>query len=180
MRESGEIRLLAEEDWDAVAALEQRAYAADGLHEGEEVLRSRHRTSPSTCFVLEYEGKFGGYLLALPYPLGLCPDLSLVEEREAAGSNLHLHDLVIAERVRGRGLARRMHAHLSTAGRAAGYRTSSLVAVHSTEGMWSALGYRARPGTSLPSSYGRNAIYMTQELFGSHRRPISTASASPR
>ncbi|WP_405901179.1 GNAT family N-acetyltransferase [Streptomyces sp. NBC_00727] len=163
------IRLLREEDWHEIAGLEQRAYSASGLSEGEEVLRSRHSASPPTCFVLDHEGAFAGYLLALPYPVGRCPDLSRAEEDRAAGSNLHLHDLVIAERVRGRGLARRMQRHLSAAGRAAGYRTLSLVAVQGTERMWSALGYRARPGTPLPASYGRDAVYMAQELDVSDR-----------
>ncbi|MGC4950265.1 GNAT family N-acetyltransferase [Streptomyces sp. DT224] len=168
MTDSGMIRLLREEDWGEVVAWEQRAYSASGLSEGEEALRSRHRASPSTCFVLEYEGAFGGYLLALPYPLGRCPDLSLPEQGGPAATNLHLHDLVIAERVRGRGLAPRVLRHLEEAGRAAGYRTLSLVAVHGTQGMWAALGYRARPGTPLPASYGPDAVYMVRELGVSH------------
>ncbi|MEU2021828.1 GNAT family N-acetyltransferase [Streptomyces sp. NPDC016469] len=167
MTDSGTIRPLREEDWGEVVALERRAYAASGLSEGEEALRSRHRASPSTCFVLLCEGAFGGYLLALPYPLGRCPDLRLLEQVGPAGTNLHLHDLVIAERLRGRGLAPRMLRHLEEAGRTAGYRTSSLVAVHGTQGMWSALNYRVRPGTPLPASYGPAAVYMTRELNGS-------------
>lgn len=123
------IRLLREEDWDEVVALEERAYAASGLSEGEEALRSRHRASPSTCFVLEHAGGFAGYLLALPYPLFRCPDLSLAEggtvRENRKGSNLHLHDLVIAERARGRGLARRMQRHLEETGWSARYRTLS-------------------------------------------------------
>lgn len=165
MTDTVTIRPLREEDWEEVVALERRAYAASGFSEGEEALRSRHRASPSTCFVLEYEGAFGGYLLALPYPLGRCPDLSSLEEGPAApGTNLHAHDLVIAERLRGRGLASRMLRRLEEAGRTAGHRTLSLVAVHGTQGMWAALGYRPRPGTPLPASYGPHAVYMAQEL----------------
>ncbi|MFC8536577.1 GNAT family N-acetyltransferase [Streptomyces sp. NPDC057249] len=160
------IRPLREEDWEEVVAHERRAYTASGLTEGEEALRSRHRASPSTCFVLECEGAFGGYLLALPYPFGRCPDLSLLEGEAAAapGTNLHAHDLVIAERMRGRGLAPRMLRHLEEVGRAAGYRTLSLVAVHGTQSKWPALGYRARPDIPPPASYGPGAVYMTQEL----------------
>ncbi|NEC66796.1 GNAT family N-acetyltransferase [Streptomyces sp. SID9727] len=164
MTDSGKIRPLREEDWDEVVALERRAYAASGLSEGEEALRSRHRASPSTCFALEYEGALAGYLLALPYPLGSCPDLSLLEQAGPAATNLHAHDLVIAEWARGRGLASRMLRHLEAAGRASGYRTLSLVAVHGTEEKWAALGYRARPGTPLPASYGPNAVPMARRL----------------
>ncbi|MFB7331321.1 GNAT family N-acetyltransferase [Streptomyces adustus] len=162
------IRLFREGDWDEVAALEERSYAASGLSEGREALRSRHRASPSTCFVLEHAGGFGGYLLALPYQLFRCPDLSLAEEGAAqegnGGSNLHTHDLVIAERARGRGLARRMLRHLEETGRAAGYRTLSMVAVHGSEALWSRLGYRARPEIGLPASYGAEAVYMAKPL----------------
>ncbi|MGW2282635.1 GNAT family N-acetyltransferase [Streptomyces sp. NPDC001770] len=162
------IRLLREDDWDAVVALEERAYRASGLTEGRETLRSRHRVSPSTCFVLEYEGGFGGYLLALPYPLHRCPDLSMAEGRAVRGSgresNLHLHDVVIAERARGRGLARRMQRHLEETGRAGHYRTLSLVAVPGSRALWARLGYRARPGTALPASYGTEAVYMTKPV----------------
>ncbi|MER5198893.1 GNAT family N-acetyltransferase [Streptomyces sp. NPDC002755] len=162
------IRLLQEEDWDEVVALEERAYAVTGLSEGREALRSRQRASPSTCFVLEHAGGFGGYLLALPYPLFRCPDLSLAEEGTAQesdrGSNLHAHDLVIAERARGRGMARRMQRHLEETGRAARYRTLSLVAVRGSEVLWSRLGYRARPEIGLPASYGSEAVYMAKPL----------------
>ncbi|RPK36216.1 GNAT family N-acetyltransferase [Streptomyces sp. NBC_01260] len=158
------IRLLQEEDWGELVTLEERTYAASGLSEGETALRSRHRASPSTCFVLEHAGGFGGYLLALSYPLFRCPDLSLAEEGEAQGSNLHLHDLVIAERARGRGLAHRMHQHLEEAGRAASYQTLSLVAVHGSQALWTALGYRARPHIGLPTSYGAEAVYMARPL----------------
>ncbi|MCX5402336.1 GNAT family N-acetyltransferase [Streptomyces sp. NBC_00102] len=177
------IRLLQEDDWDALVVLEERAYRESGLTEGREALRSRHRSSPSTCFVLEYEGGFGGYLLALPYPLDRCPDLSRAEVcadqenvRESGRgrgrvSNLHLHDVVIAERARGRGLARRMVRHLEETGRVGHYRTLSLVAVQGSREMWTRLGCRARPGTVLPASYGAGAVYMT--------KPLETATAAP-
>ncbi|MFI6648031.1 GNAT family N-acetyltransferase [Streptomyces sp. NPDC050529] len=158
------IRLLQEEDWDELVNLEESAYAASGLSEGEAALRSRHRASPSTCFALEHAGGFGGYLLALPYPLFRSPDLSLTEEGAVQGSNLHLHDLVIAERARGRGLAHRMQQHLEEAARTACYQTLSLVAVHGSQVLWTTLGYGARPDIGLPASYGTEAVYMAKSL----------------
>ncbi|MFE2585635.1 GNAT family N-acetyltransferase [Streptomyces sp. NPDC059378] len=173
------IRLLQEEDWDEVVALEERAYAASGLSEGREALRSRHRASPSTCFVLEDADGFGGYLLALPYPLFRCPDLSLAEEgavqESNRGSNLHAHDLVIAERGRGGDLARRLLRHLEETGRAAGYRTLSMVAVHRSQVLWSRLGYRARPEIGLPASYGAEAVYMAKPLEPAATDPAPTS-----
>ena len=158
------IRLLREGDWDEVVALEERAYTASGLSEGREALRSRHRASPSTCFVLEDAAGFGGYLLALPYPRFRCPDLSLPEDGAGRESNLHLHDVVVAERARRRGLGSRLAQHLEGVGRAAGHRTMSLVAVHGAEVLWARLGYRARPEVGLPASYGAGAVYMTKPV----------------
>ncbi|MFE4513649.1 GNAT family N-acetyltransferase [Kitasatospora sp. NPDC056783] len=169
------IRLLREEDWDGVVALEERAYAASGLSEGREALRSRHAASPDTCFVLEHEGGVGGYLLALPYPLFACPDLSRGEDRDGTGerpTNMHAHDVVIAEELRGRGLSHRLLRHLEETARTAGYRTASLVAVRGSHVLWTALGYRARPEIDLPESYGTRAVYMAMPLDPVPVRPL--------
>ncbi|MEU9045011.1 MULTISPECIES: GNAT family N-acetyltransferase [unclassified Kitasatospora] len=171
------IRLLREDDWDEVVALEERAYAASGLSEGREALRSRHRASPDTCFVLEHTSRLGGYLLALPYPLFRCPDLSRSEHEHGDGeggesTNLHAHDLVIAEELRGAGRSHRMLSHLEQTARAAGYRTLSLVAVRGSHVLWTPLGYRARPEIELPASYGTRAVYMAMPLDPVPARPL--------
>ncbi|MEU9077884.1 GNAT family N-acetyltransferase [Kitasatospora sp. NPDC048538] len=158
------IRLLREGDWDGLVALEERAYAASGLSEGRAALQSRHRASPDTCFVLEHAGGFGGYLLALPYPLFRCPDLSRSEAGGVRATNMHAHDLVVAEELRGRGLGHRLLRHLEETARAAGYRTVSLVAVGGAQVVWGPLGYRARPEVDLPESYGPQAVYMAMPL----------------
>ncbi|GAA2998703.1 GNAT family N-acetyltransferase [Kitasatospora sp. NPDC006786] len=178
------IRLLREEDWDAVVALEERAYAASGLSEGREALRSRHRASPDTCFVLEHPGGLGGYLLALPYPLFRCPDLGRGEDGADAGerpTNMHAHDLVISEDLRGRGLSLRLLRHLEHTARTAGYRSASLVAVRGSHVLWTPLGYRARPEIDLPESYGTRAVYMAMPLDAVPVRPLphSTAIRGP-
>ncbi|MFJ8624839.1 GNAT family N-acetyltransferase [Kitasatospora sp. NPDC093550] len=189
------IRLLRDEDWDDVVALEERAYAASGLSEGREALQSRHRASPDTCFVLEHAGRPGGYLLALPYPLSRCPDLSRSEDGDASGGgagaggrdgegarpgNMHAHDLVISEALRGQGLSHRMLRHLEETARAAGYRTISLVAVRGSHVLWTPLGYRARPEVELPASYGSRAVYMAMPLDPADPTPPSDPIPGPR
>ncbi|MFH9350799.1 GNAT family N-acetyltransferase [Kitasatospora sp. NPDC017646] len=171
------VRLLRDGDWPEVIAAEERAYAPSGLSEGGAALRSRHRASPSTCFVLEDADGFCGYLLALPYPLFRCPDLSRAEsDGVVRGSNLHAHDLVIAERARGRGLADRLLLHLEETGRAAGYRSLSLVAVRGSQVLWSRLGYRSRPEIALPASYGTEAVYMAKPLAPSSADAVPSPS----
>jgi hypothetical protein len=71
-----------------------------------------------------------------------------------------------------------MQRHLEETGRAARYRTLSLVAVRGSEVLWSRLGYRARPEIGLPASYGAEAVYMAKPLEPAVTG--STLGSSPR
>ncbi|GGW39476.1 ornithine decarboxylase [Streptomyces albaduncus] len=155
------IRAVTEDDWPRIAALEAEVYAPASLSEGVEALRSRGRASPSTCFVLETGGRIAGYVLALPYPRFRYPDLTRPEERAFDSRNLHLHDLVIADDLRGRGLGSRLLEHLTvTAGRSS-YERISLIAVGGTESFWAGHGYRPDQGAELSGGYGDGAVYMS-------------------
>ncbi|WP_046729361.1 GNAT family N-acetyltransferase [Streptomyces humi] len=158
------IRHIDDADWDAVAALEARAYAELGLSEGKSALRSRADASPETCFVLDVGSRTAGYVLALPYPPFRYPDLGRAEESAVTArrsGNLHLHDLVVAERLRGRGLGRRLLDHLTLTAGARGFERISLIAVGHSERFWSARGFTAHPGIA-PGGYGANAVYMSR------------------
>ncbi|MFB7945977.1 GNAT family N-acetyltransferase [Kitasatospora phosalacinea] len=166
---SGEflIRQLADGDWDAVVALEHDAYAADGLSEGREALQSRAQRSPGTCFVLEQcgTGAVRGYLLSLPYPPLRCPDLAVAEAGEAfATDNLHVHDLVLAEELRGRELAANLMEHVQARAAAEGFAQVSMVAVRGSDILLRFYGYRAHREVAVPASYGRRAVYMSRPV----------------
>jgi ornithine decarboxylase len=163
------VRRVAEDDWPRIAALEAEVYASASLSEGVEALRSRGRASPSTCFVLETGDRVAGYVLALPYPRLRYPDLARPEERAYDSRNLHLHDLVIADDLRGRGLGSRLLRHLTTVAERSSYERISLVAVGGTAGFWSGHGYRPEPGAELHGSYGDGAVYMSCPV--PHHRP---------
>ncbi|WP_329363285.1 GNAT family N-acetyltransferase [Streptomyces sp. NBC_00669] len=171
------IRRMADDDWEDVVGLETRAYAALGLSEGRAALESKARVSPATCFALELVPGLGadpgadpgagarlaGYLLALPYPERSYPGLARSEEAAAPSRNLHLHDLVIAEDVRGRGLGKRLLGRLTAAARAQGYEQISLIAVGGSHTFWSASGFTARDGVEA-RGYGPGSVYMTMAL----------------
>ncbi|MFF6809277.1 GNAT family N-acetyltransferase [Streptomyces sp. NPDC012403] len=163
------IRRVAEDDWPRIAALEAEVYASASLSEGVEALRSRGRSSPGTCFVLESGDRVAGYVLALPYPRLRYPDLTRPEERAYDSRNLHLHDLVIADDLRGRGLGGRLLRHLTTVAGRSSYERISLVAVGGTESFWSGHGYRPEPGVEVHGGYGDGAVYMSCPV--QHRRP---------
>ncbi|MFE2408074.1 MULTISPECIES: GNAT family N-acetyltransferase [unclassified Kitasatospora] len=158
------IRPLAEDDWDTVVALEHDAYAADGLSEGRAALESRGRSSPGTCLVLESGGKVRGYLLSLPYPPLRCPDLARPEGTAHRSRNLHVHDLVIAEDLRGRDVALRFMHHFQDRAREQGFERISMVAVRGTDIILRLLGYRAHREVAVPASYGRRAVYMSMPV----------------
>ncbi len=155
------IRRIAEDDWPRIAALEAEVYASASLSEGVEALRSRGRVSPGTCFVLEAGDRVAGYVLALPYPRFRYPDLSRPEERAYDSRNLHLHDLVIADDLRGRGLGSRLLRRLTVTAARSSFERISLVAVGGTGGFWSGHGFAPEPAVELHGEYGDGAVYMS-------------------
>ncbi|GAA3038619.1 GNAT family N-acetyltransferase [Kitasatospora albolonga] len=158
------IRQLADGDWDAVVALEHDAYAADGLSEGREALQSRALASPATCFVLEQHGEVRGYALSLPYPPLRCPDLARPESTAFESGNLHMHDMVIAEDLRGRDVAEAFMRYVQARAAEAGFEEISMVAVRGTDILLRLMGYRAHREVAVPESYGRRAVYMSMPL----------------
>ncbi|MEU6551682.1 GNAT family N-acetyltransferase [Streptomyces sp. NPDC046915] len=147
-----------------MAALEAAAYADCSLSEGQDALESRGRSSPDTCFVLELGGRIAGYVLALPYPRFRYPDLTSPEDTVFRSSNLHLHDLVVAEDLRGRGLGTRLLRRLTATAGASGFEHISLIAVGGMETYWQAHGYRPHREAGPPPGYGSDAVYMSTGL----------------
>ncbi|MFF9347850.1 GNAT family N-acetyltransferase [Streptomyces sp. NPDC014734] len=160
------IRHISEDDWDGITALEADVYGPLGLSEGRAALRSRAHASPGTCFVLDHGRRAAGYLLALPYPMFAFPDLEREEDVVFHSRNLHLHDLVVAEEFRGRGLAKNLLRHLTGTAASKGYDGISLIAVSGSDTFWAANGYRAHPDVAPPPGYGTDAVYMSRTVPG--------------
>ncbi|WP_328874473.1 GNAT family N-acetyltransferase [Streptomyces sp. NBC_00287] len=160
------IRTIADADWPGVAALEAAVYGGSSLLEGRAALESRGRASPSTCFVLDLDDRIAGYVLALSYPAFRYPDLGRSERNVFRSPNLHLHDLAVAEQLRGRGWGSALLRQLTVAARSQRYRRISLIAVGGMETFWSAHGYLTHREVQLPPSYGKNAVYMSTALHG--------------
>ena len=164
-------RRIREQDWAGIVELESRAYTPLGLSEDRTALESRVHASPATCFVLERERTVAGYLLALPYPRFRSPGLGRPERTAFHSDNLHLHDLVVAERWRGQGLAGLLLARLLAVAREQRHSHLSLVAVAGTDAFWSRHGFRPHPEVAPPRHYGARAVYMS--------RPVGDAPHGP-
>jgi diaminopimelate decarboxylase/GNAT superfamily N-acetyltransferase len=158
------VRHIAEDDWDEIEQIEAGAYTAGGLTEGRAALESRARVSPETCFVVELGQRVVGYVLALPYPPFQYPDLHGLEVAGHESSNLHLHDMVISEDMRGRGLGKFLLHHLMLTARARLFERISAVAVGGAETFWSANGFHAHRGADIPPSYGADAVYLSRSV----------------
>lgn len=163
------IRRIAEADWAGIVELEAKAYAELGISEGRAALESKARVSPPTCFVAEFGRQVAGYVLALPYPPSRYPDLDASDEGDSAhvdgrADNLHLHDMVVAEELRGRGLAKRMLRRLTATARELMYERISLVAVGGSASFWAAQGFRPHAEVEVSASYGPDAVYMSKPV----------------
>src|SRR3979409_553932 len=158
------VRHISDSDWASIVALEASAYTDSGLSEERDVLESRARTSPATCFVLDTGQQIAGYLLALPYPMFQYPDLTRTAETSFDSRTLHLHDLVIASNFRKHGLAKHLLHHLAATARSRMYERISLIAVAGSDTFWSANGYNTHPAVSLPKNYGADAVYMSRAI----------------
>jgi len=158
------VRHIQDGDWEAIVSLESDTYAGLGLSEGRTALQARAEASPGTCFVLSVGSRLAGYLLALPYPVSRSPELGRVEGTTFTSRNLHLHDIVIAQSLRGRGLGQRLVRHLIRTAQAREYEGISLVAVGTSERFWAARGFAAHPEIVFPGSYGTKAVYMSKAM----------------
>ncbi|MFF2809660.1 GNAT family N-acetyltransferase [Streptomyces sp. NPDC058000] len=94
--------------------------------------------------------------------------------------NLHLHDLVIAAPLRGRGLAKRLLRQLTATARAGGYEQISLVAVAGSETFWRANGFAPHHGVVPPGAYGGQAVYMSRPVRADRAEGPKPAGAALR
>jgi GNAT superfamily N-acetyltransferase len=157
-----EIRVLQEQDWPRIHALEAAAYAGLGLSEGEAALRSRAAASPATNLVVVADGTVVGYLLTLPYPVGRFPDLTRDEaEVFDERANLHLHDIVIDRQYQVRGLPERLLEAISRTAAELGFEQLSMVSLRRSRRRWTRMGFVEHPAVPVPDYYGEGAGYLT-------------------
>ena len=158
------IRAIDESVWPGALCVQEESYA-DVFPETVEVLKSKWRTSPDTCFVYtDKNGEVLGYLLSHPWPSDCVPKLHEEITLHDVSNNLYLHDLAVSNNARGKGVSQKLVNSLLQAAHTLGYKTISLVAVQGAGKFWSKYGFARAADIPLPDSYGRDAQFMRMQL----------------
>ncbi|AJP58989.1 hypothetical protein UC34_22660 [Pandoraea vervacti] len=162
-------------DLPHVLEVQAQAYG-EVMLESEATLASRLTLSPSTCWVAvdaqapEHEACVAGYLFTHPWHLAAPPPLDTVlHTLPEAPDCWYVHDMALAPRTRGAGVADRLYAAALTAAQALGLSASALVAVQRSQGFWARFGYAAVLDVSPQiaaklAGYGNGAVFMTRTL----------------
>ena len=134
------------------------------MQESAAILVSRMSAAPRTCLVGYDNQGVGGYLFAYPSRLGTVLDLGAPFIVVAEPDTLYLHDLSIAPRANGRGLARALVDHALGLARAQGSTHAALVSVQDSARFWHGFGFAPTPCEKGLDSYPGDARYMQRSL----------------
>jgi len=160
-----DIRLLRADDIDAVLAIQSRAYT-QLIPESADVLLSKLRVSPQTCWLAQVDGQAAGYLLTHPWSAHMPPALHARIDALPAGADcLYLHDLAIDPVFRGCKIAQALVSGALQKAQALGFAQSALIAVQASRRFWARFGFApvADPQPALReklAGYGADATFM--------------------
>jgi predicted N-acetyltransferase YhbS len=153
---------MAESDLAAVLAVQAACYPP-AMQEAAAVVRARLRASPATVLVARDADGVCAYLFAYPSRLGKVTPLGGDFALPAEPDTLYLHDLAVAPRAAGQGVARRLVDAMLA--RADGLCHAALVSVQDSRRFWERLGYAPAAGDPAAlATYPADALYMTKRL----------------
>jgi GNAT superfamily N-acetyltransferase len=143
----------------------QAACYPPAMQEPAHVVLARLAASPGTVLVARDDAGVCAYLFAYPSRLGKVTPLGGPFAVPAEPDTLYLHDLAVAPRAAGRGVARRLVARLHDDAAGRGVRHAALVSVQDSLAFWESLGYVPAAGDDAAlATYPGAAHYMTKRL----------------
>jgi GNAT superfamily N-acetyltransferase len=143
----------------------QAACYPPAMQEPAHVVLARLAASPGTVLVARDDDGVCGYLFAYPSCLGKVTPLGGAFAVPAEPDTLYLHDLAVAPRAAGQGLARALVARLHANAAVRGLRHAALVSVQDSLGFWESLGYAPAAGDEAAlATYPGAAHYLTKRL----------------
>lgn len=151
---------ISEKSWQGILQVQMEAYTGVPSEEVD-VLKSKWKASPETCFVFQSSrNQVLGYLLAHPWNSDEPPKLFEKLPRKSAGDTLYLHDLAVRTNARKSGIGLQLSSKLIEVAKVRQYNRVLLVAVQESGGYWSKFGFREVHNVSICPSYGKNAKLM--------------------
>ncbi|MCD2519084.1 GNAT family N-acetyltransferase [Massilia sp. G4R7] len=162
------LRAMGADDLEAMLAVQAACYPPS-MQEPADIVLARLDTAPGSCLVAVDGAGVCGYLFAYPSLLGMVTPLGAAFDPAREPDTLYLHDLAIAPRAHGRGLARALVSKLLSQNHGQGIAASSLVSVQDTAAFWTALGYcevalDCPQARAALATYPGTARYMTRTL----------------
>ena len=152
---------ISEKSWQGILKVQEEAYTGVPPEEVD-VLKSKWKASPETCFVFQSSSnEILGYLLAHPWNSDEPPKLFEELPRKSAGDTLYLHDLAVSNNARESGIGKQLSSKLIEVAKLRQFNRVLLVAVQGSGGYWSKFGFREVHNASICSSYGTNAKLMS-------------------
>jgi len=147
----------------------QAACYPPAMQEPGPVVLARLRAAPGTTLVACDGQGICGYVVAYPSRLGAVTPLGERFEPAPDADTLYIHDLAVAPRALGQGLARRLVAGLFERAPALGLPSAALVAVQDSRRFWEGQGFAAggpaHGSAQALASYPGGALYMTRTLI---------------
>jgi len=158
------IRKITNNSWNGILKLQEEAYT--GIPPEEiNVLKSKWKASPETCFVLEtVDEEIVGYLLAHAWNSKVPPKLFEELPLKTRGDILYLHDLAVMNKVRGLGVGKQLANKLIEIAKLRKFNRVLLVAVQESGSYWFKLGFREIKNVPICSSYGLGAKLMSLDI----------------
>ncbi|MGS0692494.1 GNAT family N-acetyltransferase [Shewanella sp. 30m-9] len=150
-------------DWGNILAIQLECYPQIEP-ESLDVLQSKWRHSPESCFVIESQSQVIGYCLSHPWILDTPPSLEQVLSEIEAANTLYLHDIALSSKAQGKGAGRLALTALVNFAKLQQYATISLVAVQGAHHYWAKQGFQSKAIEKDLSSYTEDACYMVYTL----------------
>jgi GNAT superfamily N-acetyltransferase len=155
---------MAEGDLAAVLDVQAACYPP-AMQEAAGVVLARLRASPDTVLVARDAQGVCAYLFAYPSRLGKVTPLGGAFALPSAPDTLYLHDLAVAPRAAGRGLARGLVARLLEHAAVRSLLHAALVSVQDSRRFWECAGFARAPGDAAAlATYPADALYMTRRV----------------
>jgi ribosomal protein S18 acetylase RimI-like enzyme len=160
------LRAMRDDDLDAVLAVQAACYPPS-MQEAAGVVLARRRAAPDTVLVACDGAGVCGYLFAYPSLRGKVTPLGAPFALPGLPDTLYLHDLAVAPRALGQGLARRLVERMHAIGAGRGLAHAALVSVQDTRAFWEGFGYAAADGdgdahAAALAGYPSGALYMVR------------------